>query len=131
MDFGKRDADSPWKCSPPEAPSDTGKRELGIDIYDPAGNGTLSRRTIVMPESLAPGPMGKYVHNEIDADGFTKIVWQKQERLPNGKPKNVDMATSKVMEFKSKNAISMGTDGLCGCTGLVIVSKKGAYMAHY
>jgi hypothetical protein len=128
--FEKR-GDTPLKCSPPIAPSDIDKRDAEFMYYDPAGNGTLSRRTIVMPESNLAGPMDKYVHNELGAEGFTKIVWQKQERQKNGKLKNVDMDTSKVVQFKSVNAVSMGTDGLCGCTALVIVSKKGCYMAHF
>ena len=128
--FDKR-GDTPLKCSPPVAPSDLDKRYAEFDYYDPAGNGTLSRRTIVMPESNLVGPMGKYVHNELDAQGFKKIVWQKQERQKNGKLKNVDMDTSKVIPFKSVNPVSMGTDGLCGCTALVIVSKKGCFMGHF
>lgn len=128
--FEKRE-DTPLKCSPPVAPSDIDKRDAEFMYYDPAGNGTLSRRTIVMPESNRAGPMGEYVHNELDAEGFTKIVWSKQEKKKNGKMKNVDMATSKVVPFKSVNAVSMGTDGLCGCTVLVIVSKKGCYMGHF
>jgi hypothetical protein len=113
-------------CSPPEPPSDNAKRDLEIEYYDPAGNGTLVRRTIKMPQSGSDDDMAEYIHGEIDAKGFKKIAWSAQH-----KKKTVDMNTAKAVEFNSKKPVSIGTGGLCGCTVLAIVSKKGVYMGHY
>jgi hypothetical protein len=124
--FDKRDGATPFKCSPPEPPSDNAKRELEIEYYDPAGNGTQVRRTLKMPESTSPKNIDEYVQREIGAEGFKKIVWS-----TTYKKRKVDMNTSKAVEFNSKKAVSIGTDGLCGCTVLAIVSRKGVYMGHY
>ncbi|CZR65973.1 uncharacterized protein PAC_15873 [Phialocephala subalpina] len=39
--------------------------------------------------------------------------------------------TALFQEIGGDQAKSLGTDGLCGCTVLVIASRTGVYMAHY
>jgi len=53
------------------------------------------------------------------------IVWDK-----GPEDDEEDMATSDFEEFKNE-AFILGTGWLCGCTTLVIVSRKGVYYAHY
>ncbi|RYP59114.1 hypothetical protein DL770_010277 [Monosporascus sp. CRB-9-2] len=41
-----------------------------------------------------------------------------------------DESTSELVYFKDKE-VGVGVKGMCGCTSVIIVSKKGAYMTHF
>ncbi|KAF9880715.1 hypothetical protein CkaCkLH20_01757 [Colletotrichum karsti] len=42
-----------------------------------------------------------------------------------------DVNNARFLKFKDDEAFSYSMRGLAGCTGMVIVSKKGVYLAHY
>lgn len=77
-----------------------------------------------------PGPdenMDTWMTEELSKDSNRPIIWQRKK---NGQPE--DMATSAYTEFaQEKEAFSMGTAGLCGCTVLIIVSRQAVYIGHY
>lgn len=80
------------------------------------------------------GDMDKFMETEVGKG--LPIVWNKKVRK-----QNQDMATSVFKEFyvkveKGSDAgklptFSFGADGLCGCTMLLIVSRRAVYSAHY
>lgn len=80
---------------------------------------------MTLPPSTQVADMNKWMVDKLAADLFVSSVWQNPvaDELE-------DMATSSFTEFGS-TAISLGTGLLCGCTTLVIISRKGVYMAHY
>ncbi|EGO55024.1 hypothetical protein NEUTE1DRAFT_117640, partial [Neurospora tetrasperma FGSC 2508] len=49
----------------------------------------------------------------------TQMVWQ----VPTG----TDVNTALFTPFDGKEAISVGTSHLCGCTSMVIISQRGVY----
>lgn len=53
----------------------------------------------------------------------TQMVWE----VPPG----TDVNTAIFTRFDGKNALSVGTSHLCGCTSLIIISQRGVYAAHY
>lgn len=69
--------------------------------------------------------MDDFMDTELTNSLRRPVIWAKKV---NGKPQ--DMATAAFDELKNE-AISFGTSGLCGCTVLVIVSKRAVYIAHY
>lgn len=91
-------------------------------------NVTLEGRTMTLPSEEG---MDDFMLEEVPkADSF---VWRAAAgddmntailKTFDG-PDNRDPATDKILPF------SVGTSGLCGCTSLVIVSRKGVYATHY
>jgi hypothetical protein len=78
-----------------------------------------------VPAGAQASDMDDWMRAEMTEDLFQSIIW---EKMVYGEPEQ--MATSLYDLFKDK-AFSMGTDGLRGCTTLVIISRKAVYMAHY
>ena len=69
--------------------------------------------------------MGDFMKQEVTGRLNRPIFW------PKGSGKHVqDTATASFSEFGSR-ALSYGSPGVCGCTLLVIVSRRGVYIAHY
>ena len=97
-------------------------------------NATLGRRTMTLPEGTQPSDMDTWMIKEMVPGLFTAIVWQNDV---DGEAQ--DMATSVFEEFQvlkgsepiDREAFSLGTEGLCGCTTLIIISRRAVYMAHY
>ena len=97
-------------------------------------NATLSRRTMTLPKGTQPSDMDTWMKDEMKSELFDPIVWRKKVY---GEPQ--DMATSVFQEFQElkggvlvdTKAFSLGTAELCGCTTLVIISRKAVYMGHY
>lgn len=46
-------------------------------------------------------------------------------------PEGTDVNTALFTPFDGKEAVSVGTSHLCGCTSLVIISQRGVYSTHY
>lgn len=78
----------------------------------------LAARIITEP---TPGNEDKFMVNEIAQ--ATQMVWQV--------PKGTDVNTALFTPFDGKEAISVGTSHLCGCTSMVIISQRGVYTTHY
>lgn len=106
------------KCAPPVYHGEA-KRDVAEVIER---NFTLKRRTMTLPQ----GDMDDFMRREITAPRLRPIYWPK---MVEGEEE--DMATSRFEKFKDDEAFSLGTGGLCGCTALVIVSRKAVYGAHY
>lgn len=52
----------------------------------------------------------------------TQMVWE-----VNGG----DVNTAKFFTWPADRALSIGTSHLCGCTSMVIISRRGVYVTHY
>lgn len=55
------------------------------------------------------------------SSSMQSIVWQKQ---------GSDINTAFIKKY-GRNAFSLGTMGLCGCTSMWIISRSGVYGTHY
>jgi hypothetical protein len=80
---------------------------------------------MTLPDGTDAAGMDSFMLSEEDSDLFEAIVWDKEV---NGEPE--DMATSMFEQFGDE-AFSLGTGFLCGCTTLVIISRRGVYTGHY
>lgn len=97
-------------------------------------NATLDRRTMTLPDGTQPSDMDTWMIKEMVPGLYDAIVWDKHVK---GEPQ--DMATSVFEEFQvlkgtklvDREAFSLGTAELCGCTTLIIISRRGVYMGHY
>ncbi|KAL0465086.1 hypothetical protein QR685DRAFT_148569 [Neurospora intermedia] len=78
----------------------------------------LAERTITEP---TPGQEDQFMFHEIPK--ATQMVWE----VPEG----TDVNTALFTPFDGKEAVSVGTSHLCGCTSLVIISQRGVYSTHY
>lgn len=83
-----------------------------------------------MPKGSSYKDINAFIRGEMGATPefehkFEIIVW---ERGPADDPE--DMGTS-MARLTNSDKVSMGTTGLCGCTTLVIVSRRGAFMGHW
>lgn len=73
--------------------------------------------------------MDTFMQNEMVRPSLKPIIWRK--KVGRGSDMQFeDMATSDF-DFLRNRAVSFGTGGLCGCTALVIVGRKGVFVAHY
>lgn len=78
-----------------------------------------------LPPGTSVKVMNEWMREEMKDDLFGSIIWEKKV---NGEPQ--DMATSVFEEFEDE-VFSLGTGFLCGCTTLVIISRKAVYIGHY
>ena len=112
------------KCSPPELKqSNLPKRDFD-GSWDT--NHTLHARTMTMPNGRGKAGMDRFMKQEMKPELMERIIWP---RIVRGEEE--DMATAVYREFTDNKALSLGTDGLCGCTVLTVVSRNAVYMAHY
>jgi hypothetical protein len=65
--------------------------------------------------------MDRFMLGEITRPNLRPIAWQ-----VNGG----DVNTASLTELK-RTALSVGTDGLCGCTTLVVISRRSIYATHW
>ncbi|KAJ5084906.1 hypothetical protein NUU61_009485 [Penicillium alfredii] len=101
------------------------------DIFDDFGNSSsLTRRTITLPKRRTKKAMDAYIQGQLVPHKSHRIIWRKNVDVGNGQFQVEDMATS-LFKPLDDEAFSLGTNHLSGCTVLVIVSRKGVYMAHY
>jgi hypothetical protein len=93
-------------------------------------NATLDKRIMTEPKGSTAGDMDTFMVEELSNELVNlPIIW----RSDTGNNVVSDTATAWFYEFKkqAKKAFSVGTGGLCGCTTLAIISRKGVYMGHY
>jgi hypothetical protein len=102
-------------CSPPTYGQSA---SLIPPVREAAVNGSLSRRTMTLPQY---NEMDQYMVSEFGL--ASPMVW----RVRAG---GSDHATADFEEMKGK-AFSFAADGLCGCTCLVIISRRAVYFTHY
>ena len=81
--------------------------------YGPA----ISQRDMTLPRA---GQMEEFMVKEVPK--AVSIVWE----IPKGN----DLNTAMFKDF-ARLPFSLGTSGLCGCTSLWIISRKGVYATHY
>lgn len=110
------------KCSP-RTYSAVQQRDFSVGAQD--FNVTLYGRTMTFPGGTDATSMDTFMKDEITSELSDAIVWRKG---PDRDPE--DMATSTFREFQDK-AFSLGTSELCGCTTLVIISRRAVYISHY
>ena len=75
---------------------------------------------MTLPEGPDAQSMNVFMKTEMDTS--TPIVWERNSKN--------DQNTAVYQLFAGK-AVSAGMSGLCGCTGLLIVSRQGWLLAHY
>ncbi|UQC90125.1 uncharacterized protein CLUP02_15656 [Colletotrichum lupini] len=79
--------------------------------------------------------LAKRVKLEVPGDDTDMDVWMR-ERTEITKPivwevsPGTDANTAIFRRF-GRNSFSLGTNGLCGCSSLWIISRKGVYATHY
>ncbi|KAF1985510.1 hypothetical protein K402DRAFT_454866 [Aulographum hederae CBS 113979] len=118
------------KCSPPVFTGNT-RRDWG-EIDRPWPNVTIAKRTMTVPEDDTPQAIERFMLGEINPDplpsdyDYNPIIWE--DRTKDGEV--TDIATARDQKFE-ENAFSWGTGGICGCTVMVLISRKGVYVAHY
>lgn len=69
--------------------------------------------------------MTEFYNSELTNPEINPIIWEVQTRDGIEDANTADIATFNDV------AVSYGTRQLCGCTVLLIVSKRGVYAAHY
>ncbi|KIM94645.1 hypothetical protein OIDMADRAFT_45601 [Oidiodendron maius Zn] len=112
------------KCSPP-VHNGAQKRDVYLDMQD--HNATLDKRIMTVPQGSTTDDMDRFMVEEISNELVNwPILWKSEVA------KNVyaDTATAVSYPFNRK-PFGLGTGGLCGCTTLVIISRRGVYMSHY
>lgn len=90
---------------------------------------------MVVPETGADPAidMAKFFAISLVGPKYTPIAWD------DGTGTDFNTAVFKDLEIfveenrkpKEPEALSLGIDGLCGCTVLMVASRTGVYMAHY
>lgn len=118
------EGDGPFmKCLPPSKDGEEKRKRVFLEGRN--SNSTLAHQ-MKLPGGDTKSIMDGFMNDEMESDMFELIVW----------PRSVgaefeDMATADFRKFGNEEALSLGTDSLCGCTVPAIVSRKGDYMAHY
>lgn len=100
-------------CSPPFENAPTRRDALELSV-----NGTLVPR--VLTEPGVTEDMDTWMVAQVPR--AHPIVWRIQ--------RGTDINTAIIKEFGNR-AVSISTNGLCGCTSLWIISRKGVYATHY
>lgn len=78
-----------------------------------------------LPDPTDPDAIGHYVMQQIPR----AISIYHVESVNTATYFPFDLNTDKIK--KSQRTISVAINYLCGCTALIVVSRKGAYVAHY
>ena len=100
-------------CAPLFQPTDVKRRH--IDALR-SRNVTLGGRDIKLPGD----DMNTFMVNEVPK--AKSIVWTGR--------KGSDMNTASLKTY-GRTKVSLATSGLCGCTSLWVISRKGVYATHY
>ncbi|KAK1470943.1 hypothetical protein CTAM01_16699 [Colletotrichum tamarilloi] len=79
--------------------------------------------------------LAKRVNLEVPGDDTDMDVWMR-ERAETTKPIVWEVspgtdANKAIFRKFGRNSFSLGTNGLCGCSSLWIISRKGVYATHY
>ena len=99
----------------------------------------LSERVLVgrmvVPETGADPAkdMAKFFAISLVEPKFTPIAWDDATGTDFNTAvfKDLEIFLGENGKPKAPEALSLGTDGLCGCTVLMVASRTGVYMAHY
>jgi hypothetical protein len=67
-----------------------------------------------------PDDVNEFIVDQFDDDDLINVV-------PDGQ----DTGTTSAFKKFGKTAFNMGTQGLCGCSVLAVVSQEAAWMAHF